>query len=244
MLVKSKVKYIQSLGQKKFREKEGLFIAEGPKLVGDLLQNAAVDFTEVFALPDWIKANGELAKRVSVTEIEPADLEKISQLITPNEVLAIVKQFSVAETIDTKGQVILSLDGIQDPGNMGTLIRIADWFGIKQLVCSLDSADIYNPKVVQATMGSIARVAVHYTDLQQWLNDNSELKVYATTLEGEDVTTMPKITQGVVLIGNESKGIRAEVLELAKYKITIPKKGSAESLNAGVAAGVVFSHLV
>jgi RNA methyltransferase, TrmH family len=98
--------------------------------------------------------------------------------------------------------------------------------------------------VVQATMGSIARVAVHYTDLQQWLNDNSELKVYATTLEGEDVTTMPKITQGVVLIGNESKGIRAEVLELAKYKITIPKKGSAESLNAGVAAGVVFSHLV
>jgi RNA methyltransferase, TrmH family len=244
MLVKSKVKYIQSLGQKKFREEERLFIAEGPKLVGELLDNDTVSITEIFGLPEWVRANAKLCKRAVVAEVDSTDLEKISQLVTPNEVLAIVKQFSVPDTIETKGQIILSLDGIQDPGNMGTLIRIADWFDIKQLVCSQDCAEMYNPKVVQATMGSIARVAVHYIDMLQWLKTNPDLKVYATTLEGEDVTSMSKIKEGVLLIGNESKGISAGVLELAKYKITIPKKGRAESLNAGVAAGVVLSHLV
>ena len=136
------------------------------------------------------------------------------------------------------------LDTIRDPGNLGTIIRIADWFGISQIICSADCADMYNSKVVQATMGSIARVNVFYTDLPEWLKQGSDVRIYAAMLEGKDVTKMSTIKEGLIIIGNESMGIDKEVLQYSNEKISIPRKGNAESLNAAVATGIILSHLV
>ena len=244
MLGRSKIKYIQSLGQKKFRELEGTFIAEGPKIVEDLMESGTAIIKQLYAVKEWIKENKKLLVNTTVVEITDAELERISQLTTPNKVFAIVQQFEEDSAPVIKNKITLALDGIQDPGNMGTLIRIADWFGIKQIICSKESADIYNPKVVQATMGSIARVKILYTDLELWLADQEDVGIYAATLEGKSITAMKKITEGIIVIGNESKGINAAILKLATIKITIPKKGKAESLNAAVAAGIILSHLI
>jgi TrmH family RNA methyltransferase len=241
MLVKSQAKDIQSLGQKKQRDKLGLFIAEGPKIVTELLQTATVQ--QIYALKEWIDDNRNLLNHAEVTEVSTAELEKISQLTTPNNVLAVLKKFDESPSIETKGRLTLVLDTIQDPGNMGTIIRTADWFGVDQIVCSENCADIYNPKVVQSTMGSIARVKVLYTDLQQWLLSHKEVNIYAALLNGEDVTAMNKPTEGIIVIGNESKGISDEILKLVNVKITIPQKGKAESLNAAVATAIILSHI-
>ena len=243
MLVKSKIKYIQTLGQKKNRDEACVFIAEGPKIVSELLEADKTERIEIYAVKDWIIENEKLLAKSTVIEITEEDLEKISQLKTPNKVLAIINQFATAGTIEAKGKLTLALCGIQDPGNLGTIIRIADWFGIEQVVCSKDSADVYNPKVIQSTMGSIARVNVFYTELEEWLAGQKGINIYATVLDGQDVTQIKKIEQGVILIGNESKGISPGILKLANARITIPQKGKAESLNAGVATGIVLSHL-
>jgi RNA methyltransferase, TrmH family len=244
MLVKSKIKYIQTLGQKKFREQEGLFIAEGPKIVKELLLTPAAKVKQVFALKEWIQENHDIAGNVETIEITGIELEKISQLTTPNKVVALVQQFDASVAVAGKGRITLVLDDLQDPGNLGSIIRIADWFGVEQIICSHYSADIYNPKVVQSTMGSIARVRVFYTDLVHWLAAQKDVPIYATTLDGQDVTAMKKIREAIIIIGNESKGIHPSLLSFAREKITIPQKGKAESLNAAVAAGIVLSHLV
>lgn len=244
MLSKQKIKDTQTLGQKKFRQQERLFIAEGPKLVKELLEADASMVKEVFALKEWITDNEKILVKTTVTEITETELERISQLTTPNKVLAIVRQFEEDIEIKRKGKITLVLDGIQDPGNLGTIIRTADWFGVEQIVCSHDSAEVYNPKVVQATMGSIVRVRVFYTDLNEWLTEQKDIMIYATTLDGQDVSAVNKIKEGIIVFGNESKGISPEVLKLANLKLSIPKKGKAESLNAAVAAGVVLGHLV
>ncbi len=243
MLVKSKLKYIQTLGQKKFRQEEGLFIAEGPKIVTELLNEPGVEVTEVFASPEWIEGNKTLLKNTAVTGVSDTELERISQLSTPHQVLALVRQFGESDAIVIKGRIVLALDAIRDPGNLGTIIRIADWFGIRQVVCSPDSADCYNPKVVQATMGSIARVKLYYRDLDQWLSGLENTRVYATLLEGQDITGMKKINEGIILVGNESAGISPGLLQHSNVRITIPRKGKAESLNAAVATGIILSHL-
>lgn len=242
MLGKSKVKYIQSLGQKKFRDEAGLFIAEGPKIVEELIRMSPVQVKAVFALPEWLNQAGFLPPSVSSTPVTEEELEKISQLKTPNKVLALVAYFT-EERIQLSNQLSIGLCGIQDPGNLGTIIRIADWFGITQVICSKDSADRYNPKVVQSTMGSIARVNVFYTDLEVLLRENPGFPVYATVLEGEDVKTTGQPSEGLILIGNESKGIPAALLAMANQRITIRRKGGAESLNAAVATGIILSHL-
>jgi len=244
MLSKSKLKYIQSLGQKKFRQREGLFIAEGPKLVNDLLEMKNSSIQEIFALKEWIEDNKKIADSYQVVEITTIELEKISQLSSPNQVVAVVKQFAIDENIEVKDKFTLVLDNIQDPGNMGTIIRIADWYGIDQIVCNTQSADMYNPKVIQSTMGSIARVKVFYTDLSDWLSKQKGISIYAAMLNGDDVTSMQKIKEGIIVIGNESKGISDDVLKLVSKKITIPQKGKAESLNAAVATGIILSHLL
>jgi RNA methyltransferase, TrmH family len=244
MLVKSKVKYIQTLGQKKLREKEGLFVAEGSKLVNELLVVKEIEVVEVFAVKEWLISNPQLVKKHTVTEITTIDLEKISQLTTPNQVLAIIKQFDTAVLPNTTACFTIALDNIQDPGNLGTIIRIADWFGIRQIICSHESADVYNSKVVQSTMGSIARVKVFYTDLKKWLSEIDSPTICAATLDGLDVTKINKLSEGILLIGNESKGISPEIMTLANTRITIPGRGQAESLNAAVATGIILSHLV
>ena len=244
MLGKSQAKYIQSLGQKKVRDSEGVFIAEGSKIISELLAMPGSGILKLYAVHEWIQANTIHATPGDVIEVNETDLAKISQLSTPNKVLAVVKKQLPVKTFQLKGQVSLVLDTIQDPGNMGTIIRIADWFGIKQVIASHNCADMYNPKVVQSTMGSILRVKVLYTDLEHWLAEHQEeVKIYATALEGEDVRTMNRIDEGLIIIGNESKGINPEIMKLVNTRITIPRIGGAESLNAAVATGIILSHL-
>jgi RNA methyltransferase, TrmH family len=243
MVSRSQLKYIQSLGQKKYRDTEGLFVAEGPKLVKELIESKNAELTQIYALNEWIEDNKDLLKDISLTAINETELERMSQLTTPNKVLAVVKKFEANEPGIKEG-ISVVLDAIRDPGNLGTIIRIADWFGISQIICSGDCADMYNPKVVQATMGSIARVNVFYTDLPVWLKQRSGVRIYAAMLEGKDITKMSAIKEGLIIIGNESTGIDKEVLQFANEKISIPRKGKAESLNAAVATGVILSHLV
>lgn len=240
MLVKSRIKYIQSLGQKKFRDQSGCFIAEGPKIVQELLEAGLVK--EVYGLQEWIMENSQLLTGIESHEITEQELEKISQVKTPNKVLALLNQFSAQEP-EVTNKLILALCGIQDPGNLGTIIRIADWFGVEQVVCSEDTVDVYNPKVVQSTMGSIARVKVLYKNLEDWLDSLTETTVYATVLEGADIRTIKKPVTGIILVGNESQGIPESLLAKANMRITIPRTGGAESLNAGVATGIILSHL-
>jgi TrmH family RNA methyltransferase len=251
MISKSQLKYIQSLGQKKYRDEEGLFIAEGPKLIKELLQENNVSIKWIFGLDEWIAEHEEFLKGLDVIAISESELERISQLKTPNQVIAVIEKFDVREP-GTKGKISLVLDTIQDPGNLGTIIRTADWFGVSQMICSHDCADVYNPKVVQATMGSIARVSVFYTDLFTWIKQQDQIRVYAAALEGKDVAKMSALTEGLIIIGNESRGIHEDLLQLTNEKITIRPKtvlddsagqGKPESLNAAVAAGIVLSYL-
>jgi TrmH family RNA methyltransferase len=178
-----------------------------------------------------------------ITAIDESALQRISFLTTANQVLGIFKK-PVFPPFEPTGGISLVLDGIQDPGNMGTIIRIADWFAVQHIVCSEDSADAFNPKVIQSTMGSIGRVQVLYRPLKSFFEANPAIPVYAMVLEGRNVFTMDPISEGLLIIGNESKGISEELLQELKYeRITIPKKGKAESLNAAVATGIVLSHL-
>ena len=244
MITKNQVKYIQSLGQKKSRDEENCFIAEGPKLVSELLMAGNCRIVQLYALKEWIDSNPNASNHADIFEISAVDLEKISQLTSPNQVLAVIEKMQWKNDPDIKGSISLALDTIQDPGNMGTIIRVADWFGIKNIFCSTDCADVYNPKVVQASMGSISRVRVGYSDILSLLEENKEVHIYAAVLNGKDITKMEKINEGIIVIGNESKGINEEMLKLADVQITIPGKGKAESLNAGVATGIILSHLV
>lgn len=242
MLSKSKVKYIQSLGHKKFRDEEGLFIAEGPKIVDELLAVKGMAVTEIYGVKEWIDGYRTGAAVVAVEEVTEAELAKISQLTTPNKVIALIRK-PAPQPIDPRQSITLALDTIQDPGNMGTIIRIADWFGIANIVCSTGSADAYNPKVVQATMGSLARVNILYTELASWLGTLEGIRVYGAALEGQPVTGIAPLKEGIVVIGNEAKGISTEVMRYVNVKLTIPRIGEAESLNAAVATGIILSHL-
>ena len=241
MITKNQVKYIQSLGQKKWRDSEQVFVAEGPKLVKELLLAENCKIIQLYALKEWLDSSKADAPTI---EVSVDELQKISQLSTPNQVLAIAKKVKWENEAITKGNISLALDEIQDPGNMGTIIRLADWFGIKNIFCSMNCADVYNPKVVQASMGSITRVRMEYTDLPLLLEKNNELRIYATTLNGRDITKIEKFNEGIIVIGNESKGISDEILALANVRLTIPRKGKAESLNAAVATGIILSHLI
>lgn len=241
MLIKSQVKYIQSLSHKKLRDSEGVFVAEGPKLINELL-SARLPLMELFAVKEWIEVQKPLP--AAVTEISQGELERISQLQTPNQVLGIFKKPDFSANKPLRNTVSIMLDTIQDPGNLGTIIRCADWFGISQVFCSTDCADAWNIKVVQATMGSIARVQVAYGSLEEWLEQAPDLPTYAAVLEGTDLRKHPHIKEGIIVIGNESKGISDAVLARCSNRITIPRHGQAESLNAAVATGIILSHII
>lgn len=237
MISKNEVKYIQSLCHKKNRQQEGLFLVEGEKIVDELLQGAFA-IQRIYAVQEWIDKHPGLS--VAATAVTEAELQKISALQTPNQVLAIVQQPEQKVT-DLHG-LNLILDGIQDPGNLGTIIRIADWFGIPNIICSNDTVEVYNPKVIQSTMGSFMRVKLVYEDLPAFLKTHPQ-QVYGALLNGEPMHTVQKPVQGFLVIGNESKGIRAEVLPFITHPVTIPRIGHAESLNAAVATGILLSHL-
>jgi TrmH family RNA methyltransferase len=242
MLVKSKVKYIQSLSHKKLRDEEKVFVAEGPKIINELLSEPGIELQELFALKEWVD-NNRYVPSSAITEVDEVMLGRLSFLTTPNQVLGIFRM-PRRKPLILEGSISIMADNIQDPGNMGSIIRCADWFGITQVICSKDCADVFNPKTVQSTMGSIARVNVFYEDLTAIAKANPGINFFAAALSGKNIYDMKPVKEGVIIIGNESKGISRDLLELANEKITIPRKGNAESLNAAVAAGIILSHLV
>ncbi|MDQ3278443.1 MAG: RNA methyltransferase [Bacteroidota bacterium] len=235
MLSKKVLKDIQSLGLKKHRDERGLFLAEGPKVVEELMQVAPSHIEKVYALSSWTCAGED------VEIISEAELERVSLLKTPNQVICVCRQFKSSRP--DGASVTLYLDTVQDPGNFGTIIRIADWFGVKNIVCSNGCADMYNPKVVQSTMASISRVNVYYDREETWLEEQ-EAPVYAATLHGKPLHHFSPAEAGILIIGNESKGVREEWIKRATHPVTIPRRGKAESLNAAVATGILLSHLL
>ena len=238
MLSKNELKYIQSLCLKKQREAEGLFIAEGSKLIDELLKSQ-YRFRKIYALAGWVAQYSVPVEVIIITEIE---LQKISGWQTPNGVLAVVEQKKVDMPPVLINCLTIVLDGIRDPGNLGTIIRIADWFGIAQVIASEDTVELYNPKVIQSTMGSFVRVNVWYQSLPGLL-ESSTVPVYGALLNGKNMNGEPPVTEGILLIGNESKGISKELLPFITHPISIPRLGGAESLNAAVATGIIVSHL-
>ena len=177
--------------------------------------------------------------RLSIVNLQ--ELERISFLQTPNEVLGIFKKPAFGAS---SHKISLMLDTIQDPGNLGTIIRCADWFGISQVICSPDSADAFNPKVVQSSMGGVARVQVIYSSLTDYLTEHANIPTYAAVLNGTDIRQLEPLKEGIIIIGNESKGISEPVMALCRHRITIPRTGQAESLNAAVATGIILSHII
>ena len=248
MLSKSRISLIDSMSRKKGRDNSGLFLAEGQKLVSDLI-NAGMKLNVLVATKHW-SPNCDISRHIPEPEIVPEnDFKKLSHLKTPQNVLALFEQPDwTFDKSKCNNDLILGLDGIQDPGNMGTILRIADWFGIYDVVCSVDTADVFNPKVVQATMGAIARVRVHYLNLEQFCEEykSSGNQIYGTFLEGDNIYSSHLEQKGLIIIGNEGNGIRPEIEKIVSRKITIPsfskEETCTESLNAGVAAAIVCSE--
>lgn len=242
MISKSDVKYIQSLAHKKFRDEERLFIVEGVKMVEELIASTSNNIHRLFATQNWVQRQlpSSIINELTVV-IEEHELAKISQLKTPNEVLALIKFPKTQHKYKVDKALTLVLDQIQDPGNLGTIIRTCDWFGVDQIVCSLDTVDVYNSKVIQSTKGSILHVEVIYTNLPAFLSTVQDIPIYAAVLSGKSIHDVELKKPSLVLIGNESNGISKEVLAFATEKISIPKLGQAESLNAAIASGIILS---
>jgi TrmH family RNA methyltransferase len=244
MLSKAQVKYIRSLRMQKYRKAHQVFVAEGEKIAQECLQ-AAAPIQMIVATQAWQEKQQALIAchpEASLHAVLPSELEQISTLQTPHEVLLVVPMPKISAALPTE-RWVLALDRLQDPGNLGTIIRIADWFGIAHIVCSPDTADAYNPKVIQAAMGGHLRVQIHYTELAPFLA-TTRLPVFAATLDGENIYTVGTTQEGILLIGNESKGVAPELQALATQKITIPRLGGAESLNAGVSAGIICALMM
>ncbi len=237
MITRAEILDIKSLATKHGREELGAFIAEGEKLVGEI-RNSSLRIRRILQTKP-IFDEGEV--------VSAKEMERISQLKTANSVLAVVELPSCdLATVKPNKNLVLALDRVQNPGNLGTIIRLADWFGISDIVCSEDSADCFNPKVVQATMGAILRVRVHYTNLAQWLASQHDTKIYGTFLEGENIYSAQLDKAGIIVMGNEGQGISAEVANAVSHKLLIPPfpadRCGSESLNVAVATAVICSE--
>lgn len=254
MISKGTIKLIHSLDLKKNRRKEGLFVAEGPKVVGDLMESLSPAL--LIATEEWIKSNSRRLEPLEtkdghqcrIIDVTDEDLRKASFLMHPQQVIALfpLPCNQCPENADFAGQLILALDGVQDPGNLGTIIRIADWFGIGTILCSNDTADAYNPKVVQATMGSIARVNVIYTDLEQIFDRiGNRIPIYGTLLDGKNIYEQELTPNGIIVMGNEGNGISAQIRRKVTNRLLIPNFSNgdtAESLNVAIATAITCSE--
>jgi TrmH family RNA methyltransferase len=233
----NELKYIQSFAHKKHWDQESVFIVEGPKLVKELLES---DWTieKIYASSDWLNAQEPLG--VPTEQVDEIILERISQFKTANQVLALVKKKVANAPLNFDKELTLVLDGIQDPGNFGAIIRTADWFGVKQILVSEDNAGLYNPKVIQSTMGSFLRVHVAQYNLEAVLS-TSKLPIYGAVLSGAPLSRTKMQAPCFLVIGNESKGIRPNLQPYITHPVTITSYGAAESLNAAVATGILLS---
>ncbi len=241
-LSKNLLKSIKALQQKKFRQEESLFVVEGDKIAQEVLATKhPFSVKYIIALDQWLEDHPELLlqQNAIIYEVSEKELSRISGLKTPNQVLLVLEQRSEPWPELLDGQLALVLEDIQNPGNLGTIIRIADWFGIQHIFCSLDCVEHYNPKVIQASMGSFLRIQLHYTKLDILFAHYPKLPRYGALLEGTPVMSGDFDPSGFLLIGNESKGLSLEAQDFLTQAITIPRYGQAESLNAAIATGIL-----
>ncbi len=253
MLSKARIKQIRSLEQRKHRRAESLFVAEGHKLVGELLSAGHIP-VYVCHTPQWsgiqTNSNSSLSLPCPTDVVSDDELRRISLLQHPQQVLALfpIPQWQLPAPRQCAQGLMLALDGVQDPGNMGTICRIADWFGIENIICSTDTADIFNPKAIQATMGAISRVHVHYADLHEFLHDasNAGIPVYGTFLDGQNIYDRPLSPNGIIVMGNEGKGISADIAQTVTDRLFIPnypaERTTTESLNVAVATAITCAE--
>ena len=252
MISKNRLKYVRSLEMKKYRKAEGVFVAEGHKLVGDLLD--VFECKYLAAISEWLSANAAWVERqrrsgVEVDEVTDEELKRASFQETPQQVLAVFKQLISEVDVNevARTQLCLVLDDVQNPGNLGTIVRLADWFGIEHIFCSKGCADIYNPKTVQATMGGIARVRVHEADLPELLSRlDKDIPVYGTFLDGENMYGKELENRGLIVMGNEGKGVSKEVAAFVTERLYIPNypegRETSESLNVAIATAIVCAE--
>ncbi len=244
MLSKNQIKFIQSLQQKKHRNETGCFVAEGNKLVADLAP--VFDCEWLIATDEWLAQHPFLTAKQTITA-NKEELRKAGGLTTPQDAIAVFRKpkYEFSAT-DLKGRLTLAVDRIQDPGNLGTIIRLADWFGIENILCSPDTVDLYNPKTVQATMGALARVKVHYLPLDQLLESHPEIPVYGTFLDGDDMYQTELTAEGIIIMGNEGNGISPEIEPLVTKRLYIPNfpegRETSESLNVAIATAIVCAE--
>ncbi|MFY1046221.1 TrmH family RNA methyltransferase [Chryseobacterium sp. GP-SGM7] len=238
MLTAHTIKILQSLDKKKFRQKYNLFLVEGNKTILEL-PNSNFKIKEIFST----EPNNFLSKKVQFTHISENELKKISFLQNPKDSVAVCELLEKSDFDDKDFQLVL--DGIQDPGNLGTIIRLADWFGIEQIICSEDTVDFYNPKVIQATMGSFTRVNIVYCNLVEYLSNTENINV-GTDMDGENIYNFEKPKKINLILGNEGNGMRNETEKLLNKKISIPRFGKSqatESLNVSMAAGIILGQM-
>jgi TrmH family RNA methyltransferase len=249
MLSKAKIKEIRALEFKKFRDEQGLFVAEGNRLVADMLHAATLACEWLIARTSWMATQGDIAAK-AVLLAEEGDMRKVSFMKTPQDVVAVFRKPSCAldDAAPRAGRLVLALDGIQVPGNLGTIIRLADWFGIEHIVCSNDTADAFSPKAVQATMGALARVRVHYTDLDEYLGRHASgnTPIYGTFLDGENLYARQLTPHGIIVMGNEGNGIRPTTASFIKDRLYVPpyppSRPTTESLNVAMTAAIVCAE--
>ena len=247
MLSTNQRKYIQSLHQKKYRQQHGAFLVEGAKSVQEVLDS---DFTidVLVATEAFCKENAVLTdhQRLPIEIVSATELERIGTLESNNAALAVVRTKENLPLVADSDEIVLVLDDIRDPGNLGTILRIADWYGIRKLICSETTADVYNPKVISASKGSFTRVSWWYGDLVNFFTQqksaNAEKSVYGAFLGGDDVHQTKFEVSGYLVMGNESNGIRPELASFVTQKITIPRYGGAESLNVGIATAIIIDN--
>ena len=244
MLSKNKIKYIHSLELKKNRKEEQTFVAEGHKLVGDLLGHFPCRL--LVATRAWLDRNPDV-EAMEIIEVNQEELTRASLLKTPQEVLAVFEQpeYSIQPEV-VERSLCLALDDVQDPGNLGTIIRLADWFGIEHIFCSLGTVDVYNPKTVQGTMGALARVKLHYVDLPSIIASMPSVPIYGTFLDGNNIYAETLSANGLIIMGNEGKGVSPEVAKLVNKRLYVPnypsERVTSESLNVAVATAVVCAE--
>jgi TrmH family RNA methyltransferase len=236
MITKNQIKYIRGLSLKKNRIKEQCFVVEGEKCLAELL-TSSFEIVELFALKDWIDENKAIFDKIQVVSFK--GLERISNLKSPNKVIAVVKM-KKQKTIQQESAITLVLDEINDPGNLGTIIRMCDWFGVKQIICSENTVDIYNPKVVQSTMGSLFRIHVIYTDLIKYL-DKITTPIYGAYMDGENIKDIKICQKSHLVMGNEANGISEKIEKYISKKVVIKNiGGNTESLNVAVATSILL----
>lgn len=245
MISKARIKLIHALEMRKHRIREGLFVAEGPRLVGEMLRSVSPVY--LAATDKWFASNSlPVCAKLETDMVSEAELRQASLLRAPQQVLALfpLPHYELDASLP-QHQLCLALDGVQDPGNMGTIVRIADWFGIGDVICSHETADVFNPKAVQATMGALARVRVHYTDLPGYIQQ-SGATVWGTLLDGQNIYSQPLGQHGLIVMGNEGNGISPQVRSLVIHRLLIPSwpsdRPTTDSLNVAIATSIVCAE--